>query len=76
MKAMFKVIWYFQTPDKVVSAAEVFLQTENPKVMDSVVSEAAAASAHENVLKRGKNNHELYTKLVISLVEHLESGAL
>lgn len=67
---------YFQTPDEIVRAAEALLQTDNPKVKDSVVSEAAVSSACENVLKKGRTNHELYTKLVMSLVDHLESGAL
>lgn len=67
---------YFQTPDEIVRAAEALLQTDNPKVKDNVVTEAAVSSACENVLKKGRTNHELYTKLVMSLVEHLESGAL
>lgn len=71
-----KMMWYFQTPDAVVSAAEALLQSDNPKVKDSVVSEAAVSSACENVLQKGRTNHELYTKLVMSLVERLESGAL
>lgn len=66
----------FQIPDKVASAAEALLQADTPKVKDSVVTVAALSSACDNVLKKGKTNHELYTKLITSLVEHLESGAL
>lgn len=43
---------------------------------NGVVSEAAVASACEDVLKKGRTSHELYTKLVTNLVERLESGAL
>ncbi|XP_050688195.1 proteasome activator complex subunit 4-like isoform X2 [Eriocheir sinensis] len=67
---------YHHTPDEIVRAAEALLQTDNPKVKDNVVTEAVVSSACENVLKKGRTNHELYTKLVMSLVEHLESGAL
>lgn len=74
--AILKVLCCFQIPDEVVSAAEALLQSDNPKVKDSIVTKDAVSSACENVLAKGKTNHELYTKLVTSLVEHLESGAL